>query len=86
MACGLPIVVTNVAGCSADLVEDGCNGFVIPPRDSEKLSMAIDSILRKPELQRQMRTCSVERIQSYSPDACAAGLAAVATFTAGRTS
>ena len=70
--------MTNVAGCSAGLVEDGCNGFVIPPRDSEKLSMAIDSILRKPELQRQMRTCSVERIQSYSPDACAAGLAAVA--------
>jgi len=86
MACGLPIVVSSVAGCSADLVENGCNGFVVPPRDSEKLSMAIDSIVRRPELQRQMRTCSVERIQSFSPEACADGLAAVATSSPGRTS
>ena len=38
MACGLPIIVSSVAGCSADLVEDGWNGYVVPPRDSEKLS------------------------------------------------
>ena len=30
MACGLPIVVTDVAGCSDDLVKDGWNGYVIP--------------------------------------------------------
>ena len=50
MACGLPIVVSNVAGCSADLVEDGWNGYVVPPRDSEKLSVAIDSLARHSEL------------------------------------
>lgn len=86
MACGLPIVVTTVAGCAADLVENGRNGFVVPPRDSEKLSMAIDSIVRRPEFQHQMRTCSVARIQSYSPEACADGLAAVATSTIVRAS
>ncbi len=31
MACGLPIIVSNVAGCSGDLVEDGWNGYVVPP-------------------------------------------------------
>ncbi len=79
MACGLPIVVSSVAGCSADLVEHGSNGFVVPPRDSEKLSMAIDSVVRHLDLQYQMGTISFERIQSYSPEACADGLAAVAT-------
>jgi len=78
MACGLPIVVSSVAGCRADLVEDGWNGYVVPPRDSEKLSLAIDSLVRQPELRRQMSVRSLERIQNYSPEACADGLAAAA--------
>jgi 1,2-diacylglycerol 3-alpha-glucosyltransferase len=80
MACGLPIIVSSVAGCSADLVEDGWNGYVVPPRDAEKLSVAIDSVVRRPELKRQMSACSLERIQNYSPEACANGLAAAATL------
>jgi glycosyltransferase involved in cell wall biosynthesis len=79
MSCGLPIIVTSVAGCSADLVEDGWNGYVVPPRDVEKLSMAIDSVTRQHELRKKMGAYSLERIQSYSPDACADGLAAAAT-------
>jgi 1,2-diacylglycerol 3-alpha-glucosyltransferase len=80
MACGLPIIVSNVAGCSADLVEDGWNGYVVPPRDSEKLSVTIDSLLRQPDLKQQMSVHSVERIRNYSPEACADGLAAAAIF------
>jgi glycosyltransferase involved in cell wall biosynthesis len=78
MACGLPIIVSSVAGCSADLVEDGWNGYVVPPRDSEKLSVAIDSLVRQPELKQQMSARSLERIRNYSPEACADGLAAAA--------
>ena len=81
MACGLPIIVSSVAGCSADLVEEGWNGHVVRPRDVEKLSMAIDSIVRKRELRIRMGAHSLERIQSYSPETCAAGLAAAATST-----
>ncbi len=80
MACGLPIIVSGVAGCSADLVEDGWNGYVVPPRDAEKLSVAIDSVVRQPELKRQMSARSLARIQNYSPEACANGLAAAATM------
>src|ERR1035437_248158 len=76
MACGLPIVVSTVAGCSADLVEDGWNGYVVPPRDSEKLSVAIDSLLRQPDLKQQMSARSSERIRNFSAEACADGLAA----------
>jgi glycosyltransferase involved in cell wall biosynthesis len=78
MACGLPIIVTSVAGCAADLVEDGWNGFVAPPRDSEKLSVAINALVRQPGLRQRMSAHSLERIRSYSPEACAEGLAAAA--------
>jgi glycosyltransferase involved in cell wall biosynthesis len=78
MACGLPIIVSSVAGCSADLVEDGWNGYVVPPWDSEKLSVAIDSLLRQPDLKQEMSARSLERIRNYSPEACADGLAAAA--------
>jgi len=82
MACGLPIIVSSVAGCSADLVEDGWNGFVVPPRDSEKLSVAINSLVRQPELKQRMSARSSERIRDYSPEACADGLAAAAISAA----
>jgi len=78
MACGLPIIVSSVAGCSADLVEDGWNGYVVPSQDVQKLSAAIDSLARQPELRRQMTARSLERIRNYSPEACADGLAAAA--------
>jgi len=78
MACGLPIVLTSVAGCAADLVEDGWNGYVVPPGDSEMLKRAVDRLLRDPELRQRMSLHSSERIRNYSPEACAAGLAASA--------
>jgi glycosyltransferase involved in cell wall biosynthesis len=78
MACGLPIIVSSVAGCSADLVDGGWNGYIVPPRDSEKLSAAIKCVVRRPELRQWMSAHSLERIRSYSPEACAEGLAAAA--------
>ncbi len=78
MACGLPIIVSNVTGCLADLVDDGWNGYVVPPEDPDKLSVAINSLVRQPEVKRKMSAHSLERIRSYSPEACAGGLAAAA--------
>ena len=78
MACGLPIIVTSVAGCSLDLVEDGWNGYVVPPRDPGRLSAAINSLVSRDDLGQKMGAHSLERIQNFSPEACAAGLAAAA--------
>ncbi len=33
IACELPVVVSKYAGCSADLIEDGVNGFIFDPCD-----------------------------------------------------
>jgi glycosyltransferase involved in cell wall biosynthesis len=39
-ACGLPLVATDVPGCR-EIVEDGVNGLLIPPRNSAALAEAI---------------------------------------------
>lgn len=78
MACGLPIIVTSVAGCSADLVEDGWNGYVVPPHDPEELHAAMDLLLRDSHLRQEMSVNSRRRIRAYSPEDCAEGLAAAA--------
>ena len=75
MVCGLPIIVTSVAGCAPDLVEDGWNGWVVPPRDHKRLSTAIRNIVEQPEIRKQMSANSRERIRRYSPEECARGLA-----------
>lgn len=43
MACALPVITTNAAGCSLDLVKN--NGFVINPGDVPGLSSAIEKLM-----------------------------------------
>jgi glycosyltransferase involved in cell wall biosynthesis len=42
MAFGLPIVATNVGGVS-ELIEDGVNGYLVPPGDAHTLSSRISA-------------------------------------------
>lgn len=39
-----PIITTNVAGCK-DVVEDKYNGFLVPPKDSKSLAIAIEKMI-----------------------------------------
>lgn len=79
MACGLPVVATDVAGCTADLIEDGWNGCVVPSRDPAQLAAAMESLARNTSLRDTMSMRCRERILNYSPEACAEGLARAAT-------
>lgn len=38
MAAGLPVLVSNAAGCAKDLVEDGANGYLFEPSDTSALA------------------------------------------------
>ena len=78
MACGLPIIVTQVAGCAADLVTHQWNGFVVAPADVQQLSRAMQKFTDDPALRHAMGQRSRERIVAYSPERCAQGLAASA--------
>ena len=75
MACGLPIIVTGVAGCAADLVEDGWNGRVVAAHDVRQLASALSLLAADPPLRVRMGDHSRERIALYSPERCASGMA-----------
>lgn len=45
MAAGLPVIVSNICGCSLDLVEEGVNGYIIDPYNTEDISDKIKKIL-----------------------------------------
>jgi glycosyltransferase involved in cell wall biosynthesis len=53
MACGLPVVGTNVSGI-AGVVRDGISGLLTPPRQPEALAAAIASLMADPRRRQQM--------------------------------
>jgi glycosyltransferase involved in cell wall biosynthesis len=53
MACGIPIIVTSQCG-AADLITPGVNGFVVPPRDVEKLVEKLEYLANNPAISSQM--------------------------------
>jgi len=75
MACGLPVICSDAAGCAEDLVQGCENGLIVPARDIAQLSAAMAKVAADSELRSSMGQHSRERIQSYSPEACAAGMA-----------
>ena len=75
MACGLPVISTTAAGCTADLVENNWNGRVIRSGDPDELASAMEYLAGDPVKRSQMGNHSSERILRYSPEACADGIA-----------
>ncbi|HEX8525607.1 glycosyltransferase family 4 protein [Allosphingosinicella sp.] len=49
MAMGRPIVTTDAPGCR-QTVEEGSNGFLVPPRDAEALAAAMERFIVDPSL------------------------------------
>jgi glycosyltransferase involved in cell wall biosynthesis len=78
MACGLAVIASDVAGCTADLVHDRENGYVIPSGNVGKLAEAMAAFARDPQLGSRMGERSASLIEGFSPECCAAGLATAA--------
>jgi glycosyltransferase involved in cell wall biosynthesis len=76
MACGLPVICSRAAGCAEDLVRDHWNGRLVCPGDTEGLASAMQELGRDASLRSIMGARSKEQIAAYSPEACAAGMAA----------
>lgn len=60
-ACGRPLVVTDVPGCR-HFVNDGREGFVVPPADPDALAGALKRLAGDPELRRRMGRAARKRI------------------------
>tara|TARA_Y100000589_G_scaffold258999_1_gene248461 strand:- start:3326 stop:4465 length:1140 start_codon:yes stop_codon:yes gene_type:complete len=60
---GLPLVTTNTVGCR-EVVLDGVNGYLVPIKDSQKLSLAIKKLIEDKELRIRMGNESLRIAQS----------------------
>jgi glycosyltransferase involved in cell wall biosynthesis len=59
---GVPIVATRMPGCD-DVVAEGWNGYMVPPRDPRALATAILDLLRDPARARTMGQRSTELVR-----------------------
>jgi glycosyltransferase involved in cell wall biosynthesis len=53
IACGVPVITTPVGGLT-DIVQDGVNGFFIPPNDPEALAARLHLLIDQPETRWRM--------------------------------
>jgi glycosyltransferase involved in cell wall biosynthesis len=68
MACGLPVVTTDVPGCR-ETVHDGENGLLVPPRDATALAAALRRLIEDAPLRRRLGARGRERaVQEFSDD------------------
>ncbi|GAB4274540.1 MAG: hypothetical protein Kow0080_23050 [Candidatus Promineifilaceae bacterium] len=76
MAFGLPIVVTDAAGCAVDLVKG--NGRIVPAENVPALAHTVDELLANKPLRQEMGKLSQELIRPYNvQNAAAAFLQAI---------
>jgi N,N'-diacetylbacillosaminyl-diphospho-undecaprenol alpha-1,3-N-acetylgalactosaminyltransferase len=62
MAMSKPIVTTDSIGCR-DVVEDGKNGFLIPIKDANALTNAIDRLLQDESLRASYGAYSRQKVE-----------------------
>lgn len=63
MACGLPVVTTDVTG-AADLLTHAKNGFVVPPADSAALADALECLIDNRALRQSMGAEALKTVQA----------------------
>jgi glycosyltransferase involved in cell wall biosynthesis len=69
MACGLPVVATDVGG-SGEVIESSMNGIVVPPDDVDALHTAISYLIHHPAQARELGQAARQTIVArYSVDA-----------------
>jgi len=69
MACGKPIVATNVGGIP-EVVADGETGYLVPPRDHRAMADAIVRLLRDPALRSRLGSAGLGRVRErFTADA-----------------
>lgn len=68
MAAGVPVVAARATG-AVDLIEDGVNGFLVPPREVDAYAQAIGRLIADPALHRAQGAAGHAKAQAYQWDA-----------------
>jgi glycosyltransferase involved in cell wall biosynthesis len=61
MATGLPVITTTVGGIP-DIIEDGRQGYLVPPDDAPALGARLDSLLSDAVMRQEMGAAGRERV------------------------
>lgn len=64
MACGLPIIASNIRG-NVDLIDAAEGGWLVDPTDADGFAGAIQSALQSRENWDQMREYNIRKVQQY---------------------
>jgi glycosyltransferase involved in cell wall biosynthesis len=62
-AMGLPSIVTNINGCN-EIIEEGINGLIIPPKDSMALQNAMISLFEDKNVYKTLKNNARQMISS----------------------
>ena len=63
MACGLPVICTELGTGTSYVNQHGKTGLVVPPNSAEALARAINCLLADPKLRAQMGAAGLRRVQ-----------------------
>jgi len=67
MALGKPVIATCVGGPS-DFINDGVDGFLINPRDVDRLSRLLDLLSANPDLRDTIGENAIKKAEKYTWD------------------
>jgi glycosyltransferase involved in cell wall biosynthesis len=77
MAMARPVVATRVGGIP-EMVEDGLNGLLVPPRDPSALADALITLINRPDERKRMGQAGRARmLEKFSAEAMVAATEAV---------
>lgn len=77
MAAGLPVLVSQTAGCHTDLIKEGVNGHVFDPKNTHQLAMLLAKLAASPQ-RKDMGVASRRIIRDWDLHRFASGLAEAA--------
>ena len=80
MACGVPAVVSDQAGCAPDLIVDGQTGFTHPCGKVNELAQQMGRIAQDHDLLARLSRGASEHISAFSIEAACQGLLAALDF------
>lgn len=65
MACGLPVIGTNVGGIPEG-IENGVNGFIVPPKNDNELAKKLEILIKNKDLRKEFGNNSLKKIHENS--------------------